>query len=146
MENNMQKTLSILKPDVVKRNILGQIITKIEQVKLKVVAQKMLHLSATQARNFYYVHKNRDFFESLVQYMISGPVVVQVLVGENAVYEYRKIMGATNPKDAAQGTIRADFGLSIEENTVHGSDSEENADFETRFFFADFEIFMDLAR
>ncbi|GFZ83753.1 nucleoside diphosphate kinase [Rickettsiales bacterium] len=142
----MQKTLSILKPDAVKRNILGQVIAKIEQAKLKVVAQKMLHLSANQARDFYYVHKDRNFFESLVQYMISGPVVVQVLAGDNAIYEYRKIMGATDPKDAAQGTIRAEFGLSIEENTVHGSDSEENADFEISFFFADFEIFTSTAR
>ena len=136
----MQKTLSIIKPDAVKRNILGQVITKIEQAKLKIIAQKMLILTAEQARSFYFIHKEQVFFDNLVKYMISGPIVAQVLKGENAIYQYRELMGATDPKNAKKGTIRADFGLNIEENVVHGSDSAQNADFEISFFFSHLNI------
>ncbi len=136
-----QKTLSIIKPDAVKSNVIGAIISKIEGVELKVVAMKMLYLTQEQAQNFYIIHKDRPFFKDLVNFMISGPVVVQVLEGEDAVKKNRDIMGATNPADALPGTIRNEFAKSIDENCVHGSDSLENAEIEIAFFFSDTEIF-----
>ncbi len=135
-----QRTLSILKPDATERNITGKVLACFEAAGLRIVAQKRLRMSHTQARLFYAVHKERSFFEELVEYMTSGPVVVQVLEGENAVAKNREIMGATNPANAAPGTIRKDFAESIERNTVHGSDSLENAANEIRFFFSDLEI------
>lgn len=135
-----QRTLSILKPDATERNLTGKINAYFEAAGLKIVAQKRIRLSRLQAQAFYAVHKDRPFFGELVEYMVSGPVVVQVLEGENAVARNREIMGATNPKDAAPGTIRKDFGESIERNTAHGSDSAENAANEVRFFFSDVEI------
>jgi nucleoside-diphosphate kinase len=136
----IERTLSILKPDATQRNITGAVLARFEEKGLKVVAQKRLRMSHTQARLFYAVHSERSFFEELVEYMTSGPVVVQVLEGENAVAKNREIMGATDPFKAAEGTIRKDFGESIERNTVHGSDSLENAANEIRFFFSDLEI------
>ncbi|MCD6034423.1 MAG: nucleoside-diphosphate kinase [Rickettsiales bacterium] len=137
---SVQRTLSILKPDATKRNITGKINTVIETAGLRIVAQKRIHLSRREAEQFYEVHKARPFFGELVDSMISDPVVVQVLEGDNAVAKYRDIMGATNPKDAADGTIRKLFALSIGENSVHGSDSLENAAREVHFFFSDCEI------
>jgi nucleoside-diphosphate kinase len=134
------RTLSIIKPDATKRNITGKINSYFEAKGLKIVAQKRVKLSQEQAGQFYDVHRSRPFFGELVESMISGPVVVQVLEGENAVLKNREIMGATNPKDADAGTIRKDFALSIGENSVHGSDSEENAQKEIAFFFAETEI------
>jgi nucleoside-diphosphate kinase len=134
------RTLSIIKPDAVKRNLTGKINAKFEENGLKVVAQKMLHLTKHQAEKFYEVHKERPFFGELVQTMCSGSVVVQVLEGENVVLKNRDIMGATNPKEALEGTIRKEFALSIGENSVHGSDSEENAKKEISFFFSEIEI------
>lgn len=134
------KTLSIIKPDATKRNITGKIISKFEENGLQIVAQKRMVLSKAQAEKFYEVHKARPFFGELVEMMTSGPVVVQVLKGENAVLKNREIMGATNPKEALEGTIRREFALSIGENSVHGSDSEENAKKEIAFFFSDLEI------
>ncbi len=134
------RTLSIIKPDAVKRNLTGKINAKFEESGLKVVAQKMLHLTKHQAEKFYEVHKERPFFGELVQTMCNGSVVVQVLEGENAVLKNRDIMGATNPKEAKDGTIRKEFALSIGENSVHGSDSEENAKKEISFFFSEIEI------
>ena len=134
------RTLSIIKPDATKRNITGKINSYFEAKGLKIVAQKRVKLSQEQAGQFYDVHRSRPFFCELVESMISGPVVVQVLEGENAVLKNREIMGATNPKDADAGTIRKDFALSIGENSVHGSDSEENAQKEIAFFFAETEI------
>lgn len=136
----MQKTLSIIKPDAVRRNITGKINSIIENSGLSIVAQKKIHLSKAQAEAFYDIHRSRPFFGELVESMISSPVVVQVLQGENAVLKYRDIMGATNPKDAEKGTIRAECALSIGENSVHGSDSLENAAAEISFFFAKIEI------
>jgi len=132
----MEKTLSIIKPDGVKRNLVGEIFKRFEAGGLRIVAVKRLHLSRTQAEGFYAVHKGRPFYNSLVEYMTTGPVVVSVLEGENAIKKNRDIMGATNPKDAAKGTIRADFAESIEANTVHGSDATETAAFEIRYFFS----------
>lgn len=137
----MQKTFSIIKPDAVKKNIIGKINSVIEASGLKIVAQKMIHMSRLDAEIFYEVHKERPFFKDLVNFMISGPVVVQVLQGEDAVAKYRDIMGATNPKDASEGTIRNLFADSIDENAVHGSDSPENAQIEIEFFFSKREIF-----
>ena len=134
------RTLSIIKPDATKRNITGKINSYFEAKGLKIVAQKRVKLSQEQAGQFYDVHRSRPFFGELVESMISGPVVVKVLEGENAVLKNREIMGATNPKDADAGTIRKDFALSIGENSVHGSDSEENAQKEIAFFFAETEI------
>ena len=134
------RTLSIIKPDATKRNITGSINSYIEKAGLKIVAQKRIQLTQAQAESFYSVHKARPFFGELVETMTAGPVVVQVLEGENAVLKHREIMGATNPKEAADGTIRKDFALSIGENSVHGSDSEENAKIEIAFFFAECEI------
>lgn len=130
-----ERTLSIIKPDGVKRNIIGKVLTKFEENGLKIVAAKMMHLDENLAGSFYQVHKERPFYKDLVSYMTSGPVLVSVLEGENAVLKNRDIMGATNPKEAKPGTIRAEFAESIEANTVHGSDSLENAQTEIRFFF-----------
>lgn len=131
----IQHTLAIIKPDAMEKNLIGKIITKIEEAGLKVVQAKMLHLDRKQAEGFYAVHKERPFFSSLVSFMIRGPVLIMVLEGENAIKKYREIMGATNPKDAAPNTIRADYASSIEENAVHGSDGEETAAFEISYFF-----------
>lgn len=136
----IEYTLSIIKPDAVERNLTGKINTKFESAGLKIVAQKMLHLSEKTAQEFYAVHNQRPFFKDLVKFMISGPVVVQVLKGENAVMKNREIMGATNPANAESGTIRKEFALSIEANSVHGSDSLENAQNEIAFFFAKTEL------
>jgi len=136
----IEKTFSIIKPDATKRNITGKIIDRFEQAGLRVVASKRLHMTREQAEGFYAVHKERPFFNDLCTFMTSGPVVVQVLEGENAVAKNREVMGATNPKDAAPGTIRADFAESIEANSVHGSDAAETAAQEIRFFFSDSEI------
>lgn len=136
----VQRTLSIIKPDATKRNVTGAINARFEENGLRIVAQKRIRLSRLQAGEFYAVHKERPFYNDLVEFMVSGPVVVQVLEGENAVAKNREIMGATNPKEAAEGTIRKDFAESIEANSVHGSDSEENAANEIRFFFSDIEI------
>jgi len=131
----VERTLSIIKPDGVSRNIIGKILTRFEDRGLSIVAAQMLHLDKTMAGSFYEVHKERPFFKDLVSYMSSGPVFISVLEGENAVALNREIMGATNPKEAAPGTIRADFAESIDANTVHGSDSLENAEKAIRFFF-----------
>ena len=131
----LERTLSIIKPDAVAKNVIGQIYSRFEQAGLKVVAARMTHLSRRQAEGFYAVHRERPFFNALVEFMISGPVMVQVLEGENAVLKHRDLMGATNPKDAAPGTIRADFADSIDANAVHGSDSLENAAIEVAYFF-----------
>lgn len=136
----IERTLSILKPDATRRNLTGKINARFEDAGLKIVAQKRLQLSEAQAGQFYAVHKERSFFGELVAFMVSGPVVVQVLEGENAVAKNREIMGATNPANAAAGTIRKDFAESIEANSVHGSDSLENAKIEIAYFFAGLEI------
>jgi len=128
-------TLSIIKPDAVAKSVIGQIYTRFEQAGLNIVAAKMTHLTREQAEGFYAVHKDRPFFNALVSFMISGPVMIQVLKGENAIARHRDIMGATNPKDAAPGTIRADFADSIDANAVHGSDSAETAAQEIAYFF-----------
>ena len=138
---SVEKTLSIIKPDAVAKSVIGHIYTRFEQAGLKIVAAKMMHLSRAQAQAFYAVHAARPFFNDLVEFMISGPVMIQVLQGENAVLVHRDIMGATNPKEAAPGTIRADFADSIDANAVHGSDSLENAQQEIAFFFAQNEIY-----
>ncbi|MET4727451.1 nucleoside-diphosphate kinase [Lysobacter enzymogenes] len=131
----LERTLSIIKPDAVAKNVIGEIYTRFEKAGLKVVASKMKHLSKQEAEGFYAVHRERPFFAALVEFMISGPVVIQTLQGENAVLKHRDLMGATNPKDAAPGTIRADFADSIDANAVHGSDSLENAAIEIAYFF-----------
>ncbi len=136
----IQYTFSIIKPDATKRNLTGAINAIFEENGLQIVAQKRIQLSKAMAEKFYEVHKERPFFGDLVKFMISGPVVVQVLKGENAVLKNREIMGATNPKDADEGTIRKKFAESIEANSVHGSDSEENAKIEIAYFFAGSEI------
>ena len=133
----VERTLSIVKPDGVEKNLIGEVYRRFEQAGLVIVAARMLQLSRTQAEGFYAVHRERPFFSDLCAYMTSGPVIVQVLEGENAVLRHREIMGATDPKKAAPGTIRADLASSIEENVVHGSDSAENAVREIAFFFAD---------
>lgn len=130
-----EKTLSIIKPDAVKKNHIGEIIARFEKNGLKVVAAKMMHLSKAQAESFYAVHKERPFFKDLTTFIASGPVLVQVLEGDNAIQKNRDIMGATDPKKAAPGTIRKDFAASIDENAVHGSDSPETAKQEISFFF-----------
>lgn len=135
-----QRTLSIIKPDATRRNLTGAINATIEKSGLHIVAQKRLHLTEEQAGQFYAVHKERPFYKDLVTFMTSGPVVVQVLEGEDAITKYREVMGATNPANADPGTIRAEFAESIEANSVHGSDSEENAVHEIDFFFSDIEI------
>src|SRR3990167_7726224 len=131
-----ERTLSIIKPDAVKKSIIGKIYTRFEQAGLRIVAARMMHLSQTQAEAFYAVHKERPFFKDLVNFMISGPVIVQALEGENAIAKHRELMGATDPKKADKGTIRADFADSIDANAVHGSDSAENAAIEIAYFFA----------
>jgi nucleoside-diphosphate kinase len=136
----VQRTFSIIKPDATARNLTGKIISKFEEQGLRVVASKRIRMSRLQAREFYAVHKERPFYDELVEYMVSGPVVVQVLEGENAVARNREIMGATDPSKAAAGTIRKEFAENIERNSVHGSDSLENAANEIRFFFSDTEI------
>tara|TARA_B100000767_G_C19355226_1_gene365488 strand:+ start:129 stop:551 length:423 start_codon:yes stop_codon:yes gene_type:complete len=135
-----QRTLSIIKPDAVKRNITGKIIQKFEDGGLSIIAQKRMLLTKEQAEAFYSVHKERPFYNDLVSFMTSGPVVVQVLEGDNAIQRNRDIMGATNPEDADSGTIRAEYALNIEANSVHGSDSEDNAVIEISFFFDPSEI------
>ncbi len=137
----VEKTLSIIKPDAVAKNVIGEIFTRFEQNQLTIVATKMLHLSRERAEQFYEIHKSRPFFNDLVTFMISGPVVVSVLQGDNAVSVHRHIMGATDPKQAEAGTIRADFADSIDANAVHGSDSLENAANEIAFFFNVGELF-----
>lgn len=136
----VQRTFSIIKPDATRRNLTGAINQRFEENGLRIVAQKRIHMTKEQAGGFYAVHKERPFYNDLVAFMTSGPVVVQVLEGENAVAKNREIMGATNPEDAAAGTIRKDFAESIEANSVHGSDSDENAAIEIKFFFNDDEI------
>ena len=136
----IQRTLSIIKPDATKRNITGKIIQKFEDGGLSVVAQRRLLLTQEQAEGFYSVHKERPFYNDLVRFMTSGPVVVQVLEGENAIQRNRDIMGATNPEEADKGTVRKEYALNIEANSVHGSDSEENAAIEIAFFFDEDEI------
>ena len=135
-----ERTFSIIKPDATARNLTGQIIARFEEAGLRIVASKRIHMSREQAEGFYAVHKERPFFNDLVSFMISGPVIVQVLEGDNAIARNREIMGATNPADADAGTIRKDFAESIEANSVHGSDSPETAVEEIKFFFADNEL------
>jgi len=137
---SIQRTFSIIKPDATARNITGKVNAKIEAAGLRIIAQKRLLLSEKQAAGFYAVHKNRPFYSDLVKFMMSGPVVVQVLEGENAIAAYRKVMGATNPSEADSGTIRAEFALSIDANTVHGSDAVDTASDEIKFFFTEEEL------
>src|SRR5712675_1763936 len=137
----LEMTLSIIKPDAVKKNVIGQIIARFEAAGLRIVAARMLHLSRKQAEGFYAVHRERPFFRDLVEFMISGPVLIQVLQGENAIGKNRELMGATDPKKAAKGTIRADFADSIDANAVHGSDSAENARSEIAYFFTPNQVF-----
>ncbi|MFC2416785.1 MAG: nucleoside-diphosphate kinase [Eikenella corrodens] len=136
----VERTLSIIKPDAVAKNVIGQIYSRFENNGLKIVAAKMKHLTREEAEGFYAIHKERPFFAELVKFMTSGPVMVQVLEGENAVAKNRELMGATNPKEAAPGTIRADFASSIDANAVHGSDSLANAAIEVAYFFGEQEI------
>jgi nucleoside-diphosphate kinase len=136
----MEKTFSIIKPDGVRRNIIGKIFAKIEAAGFKVISAKMLLLSSREAEQFYAVHSARPFFQELCQYMTSGPVIAFVLAKDNAVSEYRTLMGATDPKKAMSGTIRSEFGLSVGENTIHGSDSVENAHVEIAYFFSGTEL------
>ncbi|MDY0881339.1 nucleoside-diphosphate kinase [Dongia soli] len=135
-----ERTLSILKPDATRRNLTGKINARIEESGLRIVAQKRIQLTKAQAEKFYEVHAQRPFYNDLVSFMTSGPVVVQVLEGDNAVTKYRDVMGATNPANAAAGTIRKDFAESIEANSVHGSDSAENAKIEVAYFFSGLEL------
>jgi nucleoside-diphosphate kinase len=135
-----ERTFSIIKPDATRRNITGQVIAKLEGAGLRIVAQKRIHMTKEQAEGFYAVHKERPFFNDLVAFMTSGPVVVQVLEGENAIAKNREVMGATNPADAAEGTIRKEFAESIEANSVHGSDAPETAAQEIAYFFDESEI------
>ena len=137
----VERTFSIIKPDAVAKNAIGQILARFEAAGLKVIAARMMHLSRAQAEGFYAVHRERPFFKDLVDFMISGPVLVQVLQGDNAILKNRDLMGATDPKKAAKGTIRADFADSIDANAVHGSDAPETARGEIAFFFPGFEIF-----
>jgi nucleoside-diphosphate kinase len=136
----IERTLSIIKPDAVAKNLIGKIYSRFEERGLRIVAARMVHLSRAQAEGFYAVHKERPFFKDLVSFMISGPVMVQVLEGENAIALHREIMGATNPANAAPGTIRADFASSVEENAVHGSDGPDTAATEIAYFFKPDEI------
>src|ERR1044071_4594897 len=137
----VERTLSIIKPDAVKKNVIGQIIARFERAGLRVIAARMLHLSRQQAEGFYAVHRERPFFRDLVDFMISGPVLIQVLEGESAIAKNRELMGATDPKKAEKGTIRADFAQSIDANAVHGSDSAENARTEIAYFFPAAEVY-----
>ncbi len=136
----LERTFSIIKPDATKRNLTGKIVAKFEDAGLRIVASKRIHMTQEQAEGFYAVHKERPFFGELVEFMISEPVVVQVLEGEDAIAKNREVMGATNPADAAEGTIRKEFALSIGENSVHGSDAPETAAEEIKYFFSDDEI------
>jgi nucleoside-diphosphate kinase len=136
----VERTFSIVKPDGVQKNVIGEVYRRFEQAGLKIIAAKMVQLTQAQAEGFYAVHKERPFFKDLVKFMISGPVILQVLEGENAVAKNRELMGATDPKKADKGTIRADLASSIDENTVHGSDSLDNAKIEIAYFFAATEI------
>lgn len=136
----MERTLSIIKPDGVQKNLIGEVIKRFEAAGLRIAALKMLRLSKAQAEGFYIVHKERPFYNSLTEFMSSGPVVVMVVEGQGAIAKVREIMGATNPKDAAPGTIRADFASNVEKNIVHGSDSPESASFEIPYFFSAVEI------
>jgi nucleoside-diphosphate kinase len=136
----VERTLSIIKPDAVKKNAIGQIVARFEGAGLRVVAARMMHLSRAQAEGFYAVHRERPFFRDLVDFMISGPVLVQALEGESAIAKNRELMGATDPKKAAKGTIRADFADSIDANAVHGSDAPETARTEIAYFFAAYEV------
>ena len=136
----IERTLSIIKPDAVAKNVIGKIVSRFEAAGLKIVAAKLVHLSRNEAEQFYAVHKERPFFKDLVEFMISGPVFVQVLEGENAIAKNRDLMGATDPKKAAAGTIRADFADSIDANAVHGSDAPETAAVEIAFFFPEINI------
>ena len=133
----MERTLSIIKPDAVAKNVIGKIYSRFEDAGFKIIAAKMLHLDEISAGGFYAIHKDRPFFKDLISFMTSGPVIVQVLEGENAVAKHREIMGATNPQEAAPGTIRADFADTLDENAVHGSDSLENAAIEIAYFFGE---------
>ncbi|BEP62053.1 MULTISPECIES: nucleoside-diphosphate kinase [unclassified Variovorax] len=137
----IERTLSIIKPDAVAKNVIGKIVSRFEAAGLKIVAAKLVHLSRNEAEQFYSVHKERPFFKDLVEFMISGPVFVQVLEGENAIAKNRDLMGATDPKKAAPGTIRADFADSIDANAVHGSDAAETAANEVAFFFAGLNVY-----
>lgn len=136
----IERTLSIIKPDAVAKNVIGKIYSRFETNGLKIVAARMKHLSRAEAEGFYAVHKGRPFFNDLVEFMCSGPVMIQILEGENAIAKNREVMGATNPKDAAPGTIRADFAVSIDENAVHGSDGPDTAKAEIAYFFKPEEI------
>ena len=136
----MERTLSIIKPDAVSKNIVGEVITRFEKKGFRIAALKMLRLSKEEAKGFYMVHKERPFYESLTSFMSQGPVVVMVVEGENVITKVREIMGATNPKDAVPGTLRADFASDIEHNIVHGSDSKESAFYEIPFFFSAIEM------
>ena len=136
----IERTISIIKPDAVAKNVIGEIYARFEKAGLKIVAAKMKHLSQTEAGNFYEVHKERPFYKDLVSFMTSGPVMIQVLEGEDAIAKNREVMGATNPKEAAAGTIRADFAQSIDENAVHGSDGADTAKAEIAFFFGEDEL------
>lgn len=137
----LERTLSIIKPDAVKKDVIGKILARFEEAGLRVIAARMMHLSRAEAEGFYAVHRERPFFRDLVDFMISGPVVVQVLEGDNAIARNRDLMGATDPKKAARGTIRADFADSIDANTVHGSDAPETARVEIGYFFPACEVF-----
>ena len=137
----LERTLSIVKPDAVKKNVIGQILARFEKAGLRVVAARMMHLSRAEAEGFYAVHRQRPFFKDLVDFMVSGPVLVQVLEGDSAIAKNRELMGATDPKKAEKGTIRADFADSIDANAVHGSDSAENARTEIAYFFPACEVF-----
>ncbi len=136
----VERTLSIIKPDAVAKNVIGEIYSRFEKAGLQIVAARMMHLTSEQAGEFYAVHKERPFFNDLVSFMTSGPVIVQTLEGENAIAKHREVMGATNPADADAGTIRADFASSIDENAVHGSDAPETAAQEIAFFFGDDQV------
>ena len=136
----MQKTLSIIKPDGVQRGLIGEVIKRLEKNQLAIIAMKMIHMTKSQAEGFYAVHRERPFFESLTNFMSSGPCVVMVLEGENVITRYRDLMGATNYKEAAEGTIRREFATDIEKNVVHGSDAPETAAFEIGYFFNRFEM------
>ena len=137
----IERTFSIIKPDAVGKNLIGKITQRFEENNLKIIASKMVHLTKDKAEGFYSIHKDKPFFPKLVEFMTSGPVMVQVLEGENAILKNREIMGATNPNDAAEKTIRKDFATSIDENAVHGSDAEDTAKIEIAFFFNENEIF-----
>ncbi|MGI9533503.1 MAG: nucleoside-diphosphate kinase [Thermodesulfobacteriota bacterium] len=137
----MERTLSIVKPDGTNKNVVGEVITRYEKNGLRVAGLRMIKMSKEQAEGFYYVHRERPFFGSLTEFMTSGTAVVMVLKGENAIVKVREIMGATNPEEAAEGTIRKDFATDIEQNTVHGSDSPESAEFEINYFFNSLQLF-----